>query len=204
MSIHPVPNERVMNVPLVELIDVARYFDVSAPWLNRVIERKPRQILRAVDGVNILRTALDLFDRLRLREPLAQALVVGVLSTVRNQHCSRARACAVPPGIRRAIERLEVDFANDLSLEKLADLAQLRRSHFASTFRHATGDTPHQYLLRVRLSHARKLIAQGDQAMSLAEIAAASGFFDQAHLTRVFRSFFGTTPAAFRRGQDRA
>jgi peptide/nickel transport system ATP-binding protein len=41
-----------MSVPLVELIDVARYFDVSAPWLNRVIERKPRQILRAVDGVS--------------------------------------------------------------------------------------------------------------------------------------------------------
>ena len=52
MSIHPVPNERAMSVPLVELIDVARYFDVSAPWLNRVIERKPRQILRAVDGVS--------------------------------------------------------------------------------------------------------------------------------------------------------
>jgi peptide/nickel transport system ATP-binding protein len=41
-----------MSVPLVELIDVARYFDVSSPWLNRVIERKPRQILRAVDGVS--------------------------------------------------------------------------------------------------------------------------------------------------------
>src|SRR6266404_1951835 len=41
-----------MSVPLVELIDVARYFDVSPPWLNRVIERKPRQILRAVDGVS--------------------------------------------------------------------------------------------------------------------------------------------------------
>jgi len=41
-----------MSAPLVELIDVARYFDVSAPWLNRVIERKPRQILRAVDGVS--------------------------------------------------------------------------------------------------------------------------------------------------------
>src|SRR5450631_3708651 len=40
------------NPPLLELIDVARYFDVSAPWLNRVIERKPRQILRAVDGVS--------------------------------------------------------------------------------------------------------------------------------------------------------
>src|SRR5437588_2423145 len=52
MSIHPVPNGRGMSVPLVELIDVARYFDVSPPWLNRVIERKPRQILRAVDGVS--------------------------------------------------------------------------------------------------------------------------------------------------------
>ena len=44
--------ERAASLPLVELIDVARYFDVSAPWLNRVIERKPRQILRAVDGVS--------------------------------------------------------------------------------------------------------------------------------------------------------
>jgi peptide/nickel transport system ATP-binding protein len=52
MSIHPVAKERAMRVPLLELIDVARYFDVSAPWLNRVIERKPRQILRAVDGVS--------------------------------------------------------------------------------------------------------------------------------------------------------
>ena len=40
-------------VPLLELIDVARYFDVSSPWLNRVLERKPRQILKAVDGVNL-------------------------------------------------------------------------------------------------------------------------------------------------------
>jgi peptide/nickel transport system ATP-binding protein len=45
-------HERAMSVPLVELIDVARYFDVSPPWLNRLIERKPRQILRAVDGVS--------------------------------------------------------------------------------------------------------------------------------------------------------
>jgi peptide/nickel transport system ATP-binding protein len=48
MTIH----ERPMSIPLVELIDVARYFDVSPPWLNRLIERKPRQILRAVDGVS--------------------------------------------------------------------------------------------------------------------------------------------------------
>src|SRR5215469_9504525 len=36
---------------LVELENVARYFDVSPPWLNRIIERQRRQILKAVDGV---------------------------------------------------------------------------------------------------------------------------------------------------------
>ena len=38
--------------PLVRATDLAKTFDVSAPWLNRVIERKPRQLLRAVDGVS--------------------------------------------------------------------------------------------------------------------------------------------------------
>lgn len=38
--------------PLVEVRDLARRFDVSAPWLNRVVEGKPRQFVHAVDGVS--------------------------------------------------------------------------------------------------------------------------------------------------------
>ena len=38
--------------PLVEVKDLAKSFDVSAPWLNRVVERKPRQFVHAVDGVS--------------------------------------------------------------------------------------------------------------------------------------------------------
>jgi peptide/nickel transport system ATP-binding protein len=37
---------------LVEVQDLAKTFDVSAPWLNRVVERKPRQFVHAVDGVS--------------------------------------------------------------------------------------------------------------------------------------------------------
>lgn len=37
---------------LVEVRDLAKGFDVSAPWLNRVIERRPRQWVHAVDGVS--------------------------------------------------------------------------------------------------------------------------------------------------------
>jgi peptide/nickel transport system ATP-binding protein len=38
--------------PLVQVHDLAKTFDVSAPWLNRVVERKPRQVVHAVDGVS--------------------------------------------------------------------------------------------------------------------------------------------------------
>jgi peptide/nickel transport system ATP-binding protein len=38
--------------PLVEVQDLAKVFDVSAPWLNRVIERQPRQYVHAVDGIS--------------------------------------------------------------------------------------------------------------------------------------------------------
>jgi peptide/nickel transport system ATP-binding protein len=40
-----------MTTPLVQVEDLAKIFDVSAPWLNRVLERKPRQFVHAVDGV---------------------------------------------------------------------------------------------------------------------------------------------------------
>lgn len=135
-------------------------------------------------------------------EPLARALAVGVLSTVRDEHLRKARAAAVPPGISRAVQCLETDFANNFSIAELAAMAEVSRGHFALSFRQVTGFSPHQYLLRVRLSYARKLIAQGNPVLSLAEIAAESGFFDQSHLNRVFQRFFGTTPSHFRSQQE--
>src|SRR6476661_3569909 len=47
------PSARVpAATPLVQASDLAKSFDVSAPWLNRVLERRPRQLLHAVDGVS--------------------------------------------------------------------------------------------------------------------------------------------------------
>ncbi|MFZ2652730.1 MAG: oligopeptide/dipeptide ABC transporter ATP-binding protein [Burkholderiaceae bacterium] len=48
MTTLPVTTE----TPLVKVSDLAKTFDVSAPWLNRVVERKPRQFVHAVDGVS--------------------------------------------------------------------------------------------------------------------------------------------------------
>jgi transcriptional regulator GlxA family with amidase domain len=85
-------------------------------------------------------------------------LAVGVLSAVREE--SRGGRRVVPPGIYRAVQSLETGIASNFSLTELAAQAQLSRSHFAQAFRQLTGLYAAQYLLRVRLSHARKLLAQ--------------------------------------------
>src|SRR5258706_3736510 len=45
------PRALAESRPLLQLIDVAREFDVSRPWLDRLVERAPRQTVQAVDGV---------------------------------------------------------------------------------------------------------------------------------------------------------
>jgi AraC family transcriptional regulator len=70
--------------------------------------------------------------------------------------------------------------------------------HLARLFKQATGDSPHHYLIQVRLTSARALLSAGSGQRSLAEIAAAVGFSDQSHLTRHFKRQFGVTPKQLR------
>jgi peptide/nickel transport system ATP-binding protein len=74
--------------PLVRATDLARTFDVSAPWLNRVLERKPRQLLRAVDGVSfdIARgTTLALVGESGCGKSTVARLLVGLYAPTRGQ-----------------------------------------------------------------------------------------------------------------------
>ena len=81
-----------------------------------------------------------------------------------------------------------------LSLDDLARAAGLSKYHLVRLFHHAVGLPPHQYLLRVRIERARKLIAAG---WPVSSVATEVGFADQSHFTRVFRSVLRTTPAAY-------
>jgi AraC-like DNA-binding protein len=137
----------------------------------------------------------------RYFEGLACALGAALVAVPDGPACVERRAVAVPPGVWRALRWLEARFAHEVWLEDLAAQAGLSPRHFARCFQQATGCTAHQYLLRVRLNHACRLLAQRAEARSLAEVAEACGFCDQAHLGRHFRRAFGTTPAAFQKAE---
>ena len=64
-------------------------------------------------------------------------------------------------------------------------------------FRAATGLTPHQYLLRVRVKQAQALLK--DRSKRLIDVALACGFSSDAHFSRIFRQVVGATPSEYRR-----
>ena len=73
--------------PLVEVRDLAKTFDVSAPWLNRVVEKKPRQFVHAVDGVSfaIARgTTLALVGESGCGKSTVARLLVGLYTPTRG------------------------------------------------------------------------------------------------------------------------
>ena len=101
-----------------------------------------------------------------------------------------------PAGVRRALEYIHQDPAATPALAELADAAGLSRHHFARAFRDATGEPPVRYVERICIDQAIRLLRNG--SMSLAEIAAATGYSDQSHFTRRFRARTGVTPGRYR------
>jgi AraC family transcriptional regulator len=84
-----------------------------------------------------------------------------------------------------------------LTLRDLAAIAHLSPYHFARRFKVSTGLAPHRYIIARRIERAKHLL-RGEEDLSLAQIAARVGFWDQGHFTRHFKRLVGVTPKRFR------
>ena len=100
---------------------------------------------------------------------------------------------------RRAIEVLSSISASERSMPEVARACGLSASHFARAFRQSTGVSPHQWLLRHKVSRAKSMLVADHGP--IAEIAVACGFSDQSHLNRVFARVTGISPGLWRRAR---
>jgi AraC-like DNA-binding protein len=96
--------------------------------------------------------------------------------------------------IRQVRDYLDAHYADHISLEELGAIANLSPFYLLRTFRKQVGLPPHEYLNQVRLAHAKQRLAQGE---AIAEVAHATGFADQSHLTRQFKRIWGVTPGQY-------
>ncbi len=91
---------------------------------------------------------------------------------------------------------LRTEFVEHVSLESLAQRVGVHPASLARGFRLDEGTTVGDYVMRLRIQHACRLMSS--TSTSLADVAAACGFADQSHLTRVFKSITGLPPGLFR------
>jgi AraC-like DNA-binding protein len=132
-------------------------------------------------------------------DPLAfeEALAAACELMLRKHSTLRAKAAGGDADLSRVAERLADAPLDAPTLGELAQLAGLGKFQLLRRFRKRFGVTPHDWLLQRRADRARSLIRGG---MGLADTAAASGFADQSHMTRVFVQRFGFTPGAWQAG----
>lgn len=100
------------------------------------------------------------------------------------------------PKLRQVTEYIADNFANEIKLSELAQVAGMSDFHFAREFKKTTGFSPHQYLINFRIERAKTYLKQNE--LTLSEVSLRSGFSHQSHFTRLFRKITGTTPKLFR------
>jgi AraC-like DNA-binding protein len=108
-------------------------------------------------------------------------------------------AAVAPRDRRRAVEAalwIDAHSHQDIDLEDAAGQAGISPFHFLRLFAGVLGVTPHQYLVRSRLRHAARLLA--DDASSITEIAYDVGFADLSNFVRTFHRAAGVSPLKFR------
>jgi AraC family transcriptional regulator len=99
---------------------------------------------------------------------------------------------------RRAVTHyLEENLAEQISLAKLAALAQLSPYHFSHAFKQSFGVPPHRYHTGRRIDRAKTLL--GKPTLSVTDIALEIGFSNTSSFSAAFRKFAGRTPSAYRR-----
>jgi len=101
-----------------------------------------------------------------------------------------------PQQIRSINEYVDNHLGEGIRTHHLSEVVNLSRFHFCRVFRLTVGTSPRDYLSQLRLQRVKLLLRESSS--SLCEIAHLCGFADQSHLTRMFRSRVGTTPARWR------
>lgn len=101
--------------------------------------------------------------------------------------------------IHEAIEFIEHNFQNDISVEDIADVCGLNRSYFGKIFKEALGKSPQEFLLNYRMVKAAELLKL--TKLSVGDISSAVGYGNQLHFSRAFKSIYGVSPKKWRTEQ---
>ncbi|KAF1296239.1 AraC family transcriptional regulator [Enterococcus sp. JM4C] len=95
--------------------------------------------------------------------------------------------------VNHAVYYLENHHNQEITLEQLADILYVSPTHLSKIFKEATGVSPINYLIQVRLKHAKELL-KNDQ-LTIRDVAQAVGYQDAYHFSKLFKKYYGVSPS---------
>jgi transcriptional regulator GlxA family with amidase domain len=98
--------------------------------------------------------------------------------------------------IGEVIEYLEQNYQSRIYLDEMAGRACMSKRHFHRIFRNATGDSPLDYLIQIRLQKARELLRT--TCLPVSDVAYEVGFTDVNHFIKKFKKHLQVTPHKYR------
>lgn len=98
--------------------------------------------------------------------------------------------------IKEAINYIEQNFQNDITIEDIAAVCGINRSYFGKIFHNSLGRSPQEFLMNYRMVKATELLKL--TSLSIADIGCAVGYENQLHFSRAFKTIYGVSPREWR------
>jgi AraC family transcriptional regulator len=178
--------ERSENAALDSLTPNEPQFDCLANSLVQLLETAKQDLER---------------DRQAAKASLAKASSILQLEIDRRSGANGSRTGGLAGWqIARVRAFIDKNLHGTIHTKDLSAVARRSAAHFARSFKHTFGESPHAYVMRRRLEKACHLMMNSSE--SLSQIALSVGFSDQSHLCKRFKQALGQSPSNWRRDRE--
>jgi len=200
---HSISWNKGISVLSIRIPDSAFMEAARERLTDRSLEIVPRQVVTD-DRLTHLLFALDAerargYSAGKLFVDCIETALANILITSFNTFAPRSipgKGGMAPRVLRRVIEFMHANMDKQIGLKDLAGCAGLSLSHFSFQFRASTNQSPHQYMLRLRIERSKELLT--DSRLSVLDVGLEVGFRNQRHFATVFRNAVGVPPSVYR------
>jgi len=140
-----------------------------------------------------------------LKTHLMQILLLVVREVYENKQ-DHAKGCNFESynksyAVKKIINYLNENYERKISLEQIAHNMYLSPVYISKIFKEETGESPINYLIKIRLEKARDILLASDSG-SIKNIANSVGYDDVYHFSKLFKKYYGVAPLYYKRSQS--
>lgn len=187
------PHTRFTGKAYKPFIQFAVHFLAESPFdrvLNKMLEFPAENIAELIMKLSGKNSKLQ-------NTILLQQIILNALSQIPMEAFSPKQKTLLDPRIKEILLYIEKHPGERHTVESLSARVNMSVNNFHRKFVEGADISPKQYLLKLRMEYAKKLLLE--TAMTIDEIAAASGFMDRYHFSKNFKNYFLHPPAEFRK-----